>query len=162
VGPQAELLLDYLRRTAMRDRLKIMENIASGLNFLHRRGVFHGDLRSANIVVETDIVKLVDYGIPPYFRENKDKLECKLFMAPELLGIEANGIETPTRESDIYALAMTFYEILTERLPFDDISLSESELLNDIATKGLRPPHPGIVAEQRGLSMVLWAIMTQC
>lgn len=140
----------------------------------------------ANTVVNNDIVQLVDYGLPPCVRDNTDTMECKVFKAPELLVLTSNETEMPTFESDIYALAMTFYEvrkmiisvffhivesncnkcwafqILTEQLPFGDSLLAESELLNDIAVKGLRPPHPGIIAEQRGLSEVLWALMSIC
>jgi len=162
VGPQAELLLDYLRRSAMDDRIRIMEDVGRGLRHLHQRGMLHGDLRSANIVVDNDIVRLVDYGLPPCVRDSTDTMECKVFKAPELLVLPSDETEMPTFESDIYALAMTFYEILTEQLPFDDSLLAESELLDDIAVKGLRPPHPGIIAKQRGLSEVLWALMSIC
>ncbi|KLO11132.1 hypothetical protein SCHPADRAFT_906290 [Schizopora paradoxa] len=57
---------------------------------------------------------------------------------------------------------MTFYEIMTEDQPFQETSFCDAELYDNIATKGLRPQHPGLLAEDRGLSPIMWAMMTQC
>ncbi|KLO08890.1 kinase-like protein [Schizopora paradoxa] len=162
VGPQAEALLDYLCRIGSCNRLGILSGISKGLHYLHQLGITHGDLRSANIVVENDIARLVDYGLPQCARESRDQLECRRFRAPEILDLRKGAIETPSYQGDVYALAMTFYEVLTERLPFSDTHLSEPELLHCIVTKGLRPLYPGEVSESRGLSTTLWALMVQC
>ncbi len=88
-----------------------------------------------------------------------------------------------TNESDVYAMGMTFYEvqtyflftmtswkrilsnvpqILTEHLPFQNLSLNKSEFENEVGKNGLRPTYPGLIAEQRGLSMTLWDVMCRC
>lgn len=61
--------------------------------------------------MENDIVRLVDYGLPQCARESRDQLECRRFRAPEILDLRKGAIETPSYEGDVYALAMTFYEV---------------------------------------------------
>lgn len=103
-----------------------MFEIANGLGFLHENGALHGDLRSvsplatitwsiliseiqANIVVENGVVLLVDYGLASCVRDNTEACKRKVFEAPELW--RPSG--TATKESDIYSLGMTFYEVRT-------------------------------------------------
>ncbi len=63
-----------------------------------------------NIIIEDGIVKLVDYGLPSWIRENHSDFGTKVFRAPEHLGCPGDQVE-PTQEGDVYALAMTFYEV---------------------------------------------------
>lgn len=52
----------------------------------------------------------MDYGLPSSIRETYDDFAHKLFRAPELFG-RLDGQVPVTREGDVYALAMTFYEV---------------------------------------------------
>ncbi|KLO08886.1 kinase-like protein [Schizopora paradoxa] len=157
LDPQAVPLLDYLQRSCPRYRLKIMESISRGLDFLHSHiGIIHGDLRGANIVVENDTVRLTEYGLRSCAREERD--EIKLFQSPEIL---LHSMEL-SFESDMYSLAMTFYEILTESLPFSDTTLRGTKLYDSIVIMGFRPQYPGSMAKQRGLSLILWTLMEGC
>ncbi len=56
------------------------------------------------------------------------------------------------------------FQILTERLPFDGILTSQSDLETEIVSKGIRPPRPGheTQAERRGLSEELWQLICEC
>ncbi|KLO18998.1 kinase-like protein [Schizopora paradoxa] len=114
--------------------------------------------KHANIVVDDGTARLFDYALPSRARPNayRNTFEIRVFRAPE---IHHEGL---SRKSDIYSLAMTFYEILTENLPFNNTSFSDIELFKRIEENSLRPPYPNSEAEQRGLSVGLWAIITQC
>ncbi len=62
---------------------------------------------------------LVDFGLPSCIRENYDSFAVKLFRAPELLGCPRDKV-VQTQEGDVYALAMTFYEVTILALLFFD------------------------------------------
>jgi len=161
-GPTVDILMTHLRETGVGDRLKIITGIASGLEYLHRKYVVHGDLRPANIIVEDGVPMLVDYGLPAYLRKPDDAFVRRLFKAPELLETPKDQEETPTRESDVYALGVTFFEVFAERLPFDGISATKSAFNTEVASKGFKPCHPGSIAERRGLSSDVWTLMCEC
>jgi len=113
-GPTTDLLMSYLRRERNTgSRLDIITDIASGLEYLHLNGITHGDLRSANIIVDEGVLKLVDYGLFSSSRENRDTFVHCLFKAPEVLEQSKNEGKALTPKSDIYALGMTFYEVFT-------------------------------------------------
>ncbi|KLO11426.1 kinase-like protein [Schizopora paradoxa] len=109
-GPTAMPLIGYLRELGVTSRIKFLKKISKGLDFLHQNGVVHGDLRSANIIVDNGVVKLVDYGWPSCCRESHDSLTSRIFRAPEFWSSNVNQI-VPTKEGDIYSLAMSFYEV---------------------------------------------------
>jgi len=161
-GPTTDLLMSYLRcERNTGSRLDIATGIASGLEYLHLNGITHGELRSANIVIDGGVLKLVDYGLFSYSHENRDTFVHRLFKAPEVLEHSNNERKALTPKSDIYALGMTFYEVFTERLPFDGIATLKSEFAAEVL-KGTRPRQPGSVAERRGLSPQLWSLMCEC
>ncbi|OJA20203.1 hypothetical protein AZE42_04622 [Rhizopogon vesiculosus] len=98
-------------------------SLLSGVNFLHERGVVHNDIKPANILLTRESVPvLVDFG----FAEKYDLSSPKAFHSnltygtPEYLSPErARGLPHDTRKSDIWALGITFFEILVGRTPFE-------------------------------------------
>ncbi|MFY0569884.1 ATP-binding protein [Archangium lansingense] len=101
--------------------LRIAEAVAE----VHRRNVVHKDLKPQNIFVRatTDEVKLADFGIASRLpREhtsprNPRHIEGSLpYMSPEQTGRTNRAIDS---RSDLYSLGVTYYQMLTGRLPFD-------------------------------------------
>ncbi|TXH20246.1 MAG: serine/threonine protein kinase [Chitinophagaceae bacterium] len=90
-----------------------------GLDHAHKRGILHRDLKPANIMLTNDpIVKLMDFGIAKVSDAAKLTQASRVigtieFLAPELI----EGKE-PSIASDIYALGITMYELLSGKLPF--------------------------------------------
>ncbi|KAF6755803.1 kinase-like domain-containing protein [Ephemerocybe angulata] len=89
--------------------------LLSGVDFLHRRGVVHNDIKTVPV--------LVDFG----FAEAKDTEDDTSFHSnltygtPEYLSPErARGITHDTRKSDVWSLGVTFFEILSGRTPFEE------------------------------------------
>lgn len=103
--------------------LGIVEQILAGVEEAHLAGVIHADLKSDNIIVEqrrtgADQVKVVDFGIARLVnapREGEDRNICGTpeYMAPELI-----GGAPPSVASDIYAIGVITYELLTGQTPF--------------------------------------------
>ncbi|XP_071695452.1 probable receptor-like protein kinase At5g24010 [Rutidosis leptorrhynchoides] len=88
--------------------------ILSGLNYLHKRKVFHGDIKCANILVDvTGSIKLADFGL------GKETLTLKsspYWMAPEV--VNNRSIKGYGLAADIWSLGCTVLEILTRRIPY--------------------------------------------
>lgn len=98
--------------------LRIVEQVASALDYLHRRGVVHGSLKPSNILVDLDgWVKVVDaaimYGIS---RAGQDP-DWDLSPAPEYRAPEQHGPRAVGPAADQYALAVVTWEILTGSVP---------------------------------------------
>ncbi len=108
--------------------LTIGITIARVLDKLHKRNVIHKDIKPHNILFnpETNAVKLSDFGISAELTHARDNLTTAAlvdgtlaYMAPEQTGRMNRSISYDT---DLYSLGVTFYELLTQRLPFDDVS----------------------------------------
>ncbi|KAJ7709284.1 kinase-like domain-containing protein [Mycena metata] len=109
---------NFLRKNPGFDPLKILRDVALGLEYLHQRRIIHGDLKGINILVdERDRAALCDFGLTnikadissrTYMEVGKAVSGSRNWMAPELL----SG-SLPGRRSDIYAFGMTLYEVCT-------------------------------------------------
>src|SRR6516164_4096352 len=98
--------------------------IAAALGKLHQRGLVHKDIKPANILVNgaTGEVRLTGFGIAsrlPRERQSPHPPEMiagtLAYMAPEQTGRMNRSIDS---RSDLYALGVTFYQMLTGALPF--------------------------------------------
>ena len=107
--------------------LKIGITIARVLDKLHKQNIIHKDLKPHNILFNTETcdIKLTDFGISAELTHAKDTLGpvslvdgTLAYMAPEQTGRMNRSI---SYETDLYSLGVTFYEMLTQRLPFDDL-----------------------------------------
>src|ERR1700692_4008565 len=103
--------------------LRIALSVARALGEVPRHGLIHKDLRPANILVDdADAVRLTGFGIASRLpRERQAPLTLQViagtlpYMAPEQTGRMNRSVDS---RSDLYALGITYYEILTGTLPF--------------------------------------------
>ena len=100
---------------------------AEALASIHRAGITHRDIKPDNILVMSDVeIRLADFGVSilPGELSNLDDLQRGVgtmdYMAPEVLESERYD-----QSSDVYALALTFYEVLSGQHPFANIPLME-------------------------------------
>src|SRR5215471_12567267 len=118
--------LDHLLGTPMEVGrfLRLAVSIAAALGKLHQRGLIHKDIKPANILVNdaTEEVRLTGFGIAsrlPRERQSPHPPETiagtLAYMAPEQTGRMNRSIDS---RSDLYALGVTFYQMLTGVLPF--------------------------------------------
>lgn len=142
--------------------LRIAEQVASALDFAHRRGVVHGNLKPSNILVDsrqwvrvTDFAVLEAFGRPRGPEAGAPVLHRPEYMAPEQFYARAVGAST-----DQYALAVILYRCLSGSLPFVGDSFEEvarqqaSDSPPRLADARRDLPVPVLDAIQRALSKV--------
>lgn len=129
-----------------------------GLHHAHKKGIFHRDIKPSNLILTPDgTVKLMDFGIAKMAGEQRMTQVNRVvgtveFMAPELI----QG-KDPSVSSDIYAIAITMYELLTGKLPFE--STTDYNLMQEIMQKKPSAPDKLNAAIPRPLSAILLKAM---
>jgi serine/threonine protein kinase len=108
------------------ETLPIIVACCAGLDYAHRKGVVHRDVKPGNILRSDDHrVKLADFGIAKATEQSSitqvgSVLGTAAYLAPE----QAHGEEAGPA-ADIYALGVVAYQLLSGRLPFEGKSLTE-------------------------------------
>jgi eukaryotic-like serine/threonine-protein kinase len=107
-------------------RLELFEQVCRTVQFAHARLVVHRDLKPANILVTEDgTVKLLDFGIAKLIDE-ADEQETSLTVAgiramtPQYAAPEQIRGETVSVATDVYALGLILYELLSGRRPYQE------------------------------------------
>ncbi len=94
----------------------VLSQVAQAVAYLHGRGVIHRDLKSSNILLEGDGVKLVDFGTAQLLsslrRDTQVFLGTPAYMAPEMITGETNHPSV-----DVFALGVLAYRVLTLEWP---------------------------------------------
>jgi predicted ATPase/signal transduction histidine kinase len=123
-GGQSLREILQLRRISIEEFLQIAIVLAETLEILHQIPIIHKDINPSNIIVNlnTGQVKLTDFGIASCLyienstSDNRNILKGTIaYISPEQTGRTNRAIDYRT---DFYSLGVTFYEMLTERLPF--------------------------------------------
>jgi serine/threonine protein kinase len=128
-----------LNQLTPHERLELFVTVCQAVQHAHQRGIIHRDLKPNNVLVTlqddgTPLVKVIDFGIAKalgperltdktLFTAFAQMIGTPLYMSPEQA--EMNGQDTDTR-TDIYALGVLLYELLTGTTPFDKERLKEA------------------------------------
>jgi len=118
---EGESLLKYCRKGSLlplRRTLYVISETALALDYAHRQGVIHRDVKPANIMLLKDgQIKVTDFGIAKAVSSSQTKSGIVLgtpnYMSPE----QINGHDIDGR-SDIFSLGVVLFELLTGQLPF--------------------------------------------
>ena len=130
--------------------VRIMEEVLSAMTLAHQRGIVHRDLKPQNILLTKDgTVKVTDFGIAVAFAETSltqtnSMLGSVHYLSPE----QARGSKA-TIQSDIYAMGIMLFEMLTGHIPYDGDSAVT------IALQHFQKPLPSIIAENKNVPQAL-------
>jgi tRNA A-37 threonylcarbamoyl transferase component Bud32 len=125
-------MISHLRALPVKLVVNFLDQICSALEYAHQRGIVHRDINPSNIIIQpNDQLKIFDFGLAcPTGTEDFSNTGTAFYMAPEQ--IEGDPVDPRT---DIYALGITVYEMVTGQRPFpeDDLkSLLDLHLSHDV------------------------------
>ena len=124
------------------EAVRIMGQILLAMRLAHAKGIIHRDLKPQNILLTPDgTAKVTDFGIAVAFAETSltqtnSMLGSVHYLSPE----QARGSKA-TIQSDIYAMGIIFFEMLTGHIPYDGDSAVT------IALQHFQKPLPSVIAE---------------
>lgn len=100
--------------------IEIMEQILSAVQVAHDHNIIHRDLKPQNILIDTQgNAKISDFGIAVALSDNSMTQTNSLLGSVHYLSPEQARGGMPTRQSDIYALGIILFEMLTGTVPFE-------------------------------------------
>lgn len=126
-GRSLAQLVEHMGRLDALEATRLMNQVGAALSEAHRNGMVHRDIKPANVLVTSaGVAKLADFGLAKRVVTTGAELESSTlcgtpnYMAPEIFA----GREADQR-SDIYAMGVTYFYLLTGRLPFAGNSIAE-------------------------------------
>ncbi|QDU63942.1 Serine/threonine-protein kinase PknB [Planctomycetes bacterium Pan216] len=128
----AKLLMDYVdgrpltlvTKLPMIKLVKIFYEVSDGLVYLHRKGIYHADIKPDNIMVTSEVkAKVIDFGLAWKSGESKDRVQGTLeFLAPEQAQKKIVNAST-----DIFNLGATMYRVFTGKPILSEIRRADSK-----------------------------------
>jgi len=130
-------ILGQDRKLPQERAVSLTKKIFEALDYVHRNGVVHRDLKPENIMVDDqENIKLIDFGIAGH--EGSRRLTfaklSQLMGTPDYISPEQVKGKRGDGRSDIYALGVMFYEMLTGKVPFQGpnaFAIMNDRLLNN-------------------------------
>lgn len=136
-GPSLESILAARKKWTVEETIRLVIEIADGLDSTHKKGIIHRDIKPGNILIDKGgRPHIVDFGIARIPTSNLTQTSAVMgtpfYMAPEQ--VAARKID---HRVDIFALGAIFYEMLTLEKPFSGENLTTViyKIMNE-------PPHP--------------------
>jgi non-specific serine/threonine protein kinase/serine/threonine-protein kinase len=150
------------QRLTTQARLELFMQVCEGVQHAHQKGIIHRDLKPSNVLVaiqdDHPVPKIIDFGVAKataqhltertLYTELGVMIGTPEYMSPEQA--EMGGLDIDTR-TDVYALGVILYELLTGALPFDRKELRQAgfaEIQRTIREK--EPPRPSTRITQLG------------
>ncbi|MEP6495799.1 MAG: tetratricopeptide repeat protein [bacterium] len=135
-------------------RLRLFRDVCSAVHYAHQNLIIHRDIKPGNILVSPDGgVKLLDFGIAKLLTPALDPAEQprtrtdRRAMTPEYASPEQVRGDAVTTASDVYALGVVLYELLSGQRPYHLTSGSPHELIEVICSRV--PERPSAVSDHR-------------
>jgi serine/threonine protein kinase len=163
-GESLEILLES-RNFSLSEFLSLAIQLAETLSQIHTANIIHKDINPSNIIYnpETGQVKIIDFGIATLLtRENttiasSNLLEGTLaYMSPEQTGRINRVLDYRT---DLYSLGATFYQLLTQQLPFETTDLLE--LVHCHIARLPTPPYQLVPAIPKTVSNLIMKLLAK-
>jgi hypothetical protein len=132
---------------------RILRSIANGLDYAHRRGIIHRDIKPGNILINDGHPLLADFGLVKWMASGTNLTGTAIIGTPSYMAPEqGQGLEVDSRV-DIYALGAMVYEMLTGRQPYGGSTAMQ------IIFKHINDPVPDILDERPDLQPQVATVM---
>jgi tetratricopeptide (TPR) repeat protein len=123
----AQTILEYGRQRSLESQVQLLVQVLLALKYLHRRGMIHRDLKPGNVLVTEGVVKVLDFGLSMATHQATGTMGTLAYMPPEVLYGNPAG-----PASDLYAVGVMAYELMTGRHPFISPDLLDSSPLTHL------------------------------
>jgi predicted Ser/Thr protein kinase len=150
-GPTLVQLLKQRKRLSVPEAVKIVTDIADALDYAHSQGVVHRDVKPDNMIAdENGEFKLMDFGIAHVEEGAQLTVTGSILGTPEYMSPEQASGQKVDPRTDIYALGIVFYQLLTGVVPFRAGTVAEVLQMHlariPESPKALNPEVPGKLA----------------
>lgn len=113
---------DYIsgyKRIPFDQAVRVVQGAAAALNYAHKKGVIHRDLKPSNIMISSEgMVKVMDFGVARQAKESMSSIVSQTISGtPQYMSPEQEQGRVG-ESSDVYSLAVCFYEMVTGEMPF--------------------------------------------
>jgi len=146
--PNARPITEYAadKRLTHRQRLELFLQVSDAVHHGHQRGIVHRDLKPSNILVDsTGRVRVIDFGVARVTGADMQQARAHTrvgqligsvqYMSPEQFDADPHDIDT---RSDVYALGLVLYELLSGQLPYEVDSGSIFDIADEVRQGRLR------------------------
>ncbi|CAN6686491.1 unnamed protein product [Malus baccata var. baccata] len=135
-------LYDYLHKNhnilKLSELLKFAIDVCKGMEYLHQNNIIHRDLKTANLLMDTNnVVKVADFGVAR-FQNQEGVMTAETgtyrWMAPEVINHQPYD-----QKADVFSFAIVLWELVTAKVPYDTMTPLQAALG---VRQGLRPEIP--------------------
>ncbi|CAN6555671.1 unnamed protein product [Malus baccata var. baccata] len=135
-------LYDYLHKNhnilKLSELLKFAIDVCKGMEYLHHNNIIHRDLKTANLLMDTNnVVKVADFGVAR-FQNQEGVMTAETgtyrWMAPEVINHQPYD-----QKADVFSFAIVLWELVTAKVPYDTMTPLQAALG---VRQGLRPEIP--------------------
>ena len=142
-GDSLQKALDSHQRLSPNDALRITAQIADGLAAAHRAGLIHRDVKPDNVLMTKEMhgfgrAKIGDFGLAKRIRGRGEKRFDGLVGTPHYMAPELFSGAAASPSTDVYALGVCLFRMLTGRLPFN------GKTVKQLMSQAMSQPFPDI------------------
>lgn len=139
-GTDLKSIIQQNGRFSVEEAVELIVQACAGIGYAHRAGLVHCDIKPQNMLVTPDKrLKVVDFGIARALASiAPDEKSDVVWGSPQYFSPEQASGGAPSPASDVYALGIVMYEMLTGQLPFSASSPEELARLH----REMPPPSP--------------------
>jgi tetratricopeptide (TPR) repeat protein/tRNA A-37 threonylcarbamoyl transferase component Bud32 len=107
------------RRMPMEEVVRVFRDLCDALDYAHGQGCIHRDIKPANVMFEGDRLMLTDFGLATIAGGTRFTVTGTILGTPAYMSPEQGRGEQGDVMSDVYAVGIMFYEVVTGQVPYD-------------------------------------------